>query len=96
MLTAYVAFLMLFVADLSQECGSVVLHASFDANPLQPAPSSQVNFLLLYVMWAAQDVVVSDFSRWKCNVVTDVPYLTGFNCICAHKIKVLVKKSQCI
>jgi len=37
--------LVLFVSDLSQDCGSIVLHASFDADPLPPAPPCPVNCL---------------------------------------------------
>jgi len=37
--------LMLFVVDLSQDCGSIVLHASFDADPLTPVSSCLVSIV---------------------------------------------------
>ena len=40
-----ISFWMLLVSDLNQDCGSVVLHASFDANPFPPPPSCSVNIL---------------------------------------------------
>jgi len=36
---------MLLVVDLSQDCGSIVLHASFDADPLPPVSSCLVNIV---------------------------------------------------
>jgi len=38
-------FQCLLVVDLSQDCGSIVLHASFDANPLPPVSACLVNIV---------------------------------------------------
>ena len=49
--------LMLLVVDLSQDCGSIVLHASFDANPLPPV-SYLVNIFIVYVLLAAASLTL--------------------------------------
>ena len=51
---------MLLVVDLSQDCGSIVLHASFDANPLPPLSSCPVSIFILYVLLAAVGLVLVD------------------------------------
>ena len=54
---------MLLVVDLSQDCGSIVLHASFDANPLPPLSSCPVNIFIIYVLLAATSLCWVGFGR---------------------------------
>jgi len=53
------------VSDLSQDCGSIVLHASFDANPLPPAPSCPVNCLDPWLLF----VLMIVFHSWAGDVM---------------------------